>query len=61
MPFPLTQEMLGELTGLTPVHTNRVLRKLRADGIMLCERHRVEILDLQRLIHVADYRVGSSV
>lgn len=56
IPFPLTQEMLGELTGLTPVHTNRVLRKLRLDGVMLCERHRVEILDLPRLSRIGDYR-----
>ena len=58
MQFPLTQEMLGELTGLTPVHTNRVLRKLRLDGIMICERQRVEILDLSRLMEVAEYRPG---
>jgi CRP-like cAMP-binding protein len=58
MPFPLTQEMLGELTGLTPVHTNRVLRKLRADGVMVCERQQVEILDLPRLIQVGEYRVN---
>ncbi len=59
MPFPLTQEMLGELTGLTPVHTNRVLRKLRSDGVMLCERQHVEILDLERLITVADYQAAA--
>ena len=58
MPFPLTQEMLGELTGLTPVHTNRVLRKLRADGVMVCERQRIEILDLPRLIELGEYRVN---
>ena len=56
MPFPLTQEMLGELSGLTPVHTNRVLRKLRADGVMICERQRIEILDLGRLMEIGDYR-----
>lgn len=56
MPFPLTQEMLGELTGLTPVHTNRVLRKLRLDGIMLCERQRIEILDLSRLSEIAEFQ-----
>jgi CRP/FNR family transcriptional regulator len=56
MPFPLTQEMLGELTGLTPVHTNRVLRKLRDDGIMQANRQRMRILDLARLEQVADYR-----
>ena len=61
LPFPLTQEMLGELTGLTPVHTNRVLRKLRSDGVMISERQRIEILDLPKLAEIADYRppVGS--
>jgi CRP-like cAMP-binding protein len=58
MPFPLTQEMLGELTGLTPVHTNRVLRKLRADGVMRCERQRIEIMDLPRLIELGEYQVN---
>ena len=56
MPFPLTQEMLGELSGLTPVHTNRVLRKLRTDGVMICERQRIQILDLGRLVEIGDYR-----
>lgn len=59
MPFPLTQEMLGELTGLTPVHTNRVLRKLRTDGVLVCERQHIEILDLARLSQIADFRPGS--
>ena len=58
MPLPLTQEMLGELTGLTPVHTNRVLRRLRADGVMLCERQRVEVLDLPRLLELAEHRAN---
>lgn len=55
MPFPLTQEMLGELTGLTSVHTNRVLRKLRADGVMNSERQRVQILDLPRLAEIGEF------
>lgn len=60
MPFPLTQEMLGELTGLTPVHTNRILRKLRTDQLMVCERQRVEILDLPRLIDLAEFRPAAA-
>jgi CRP-like cAMP-binding protein len=56
MPFPLTQEMLGELTGLTPVHTNRVLRKLRADKLMVCERQRVKILDSAGLTALAEFQ-----
>lgn len=58
MPFPLTQEMLGELTGLTPVHTNRVLRKLRSDGILIAERQRIELTDLDRLAELADTGAG---
>lgn len=56
MPFPLTQEMLGELTGLTPVHTNRVLRKLREDGVVVTERQRVQITDLDRLMELGEYQ-----
>jgi len=59
MPFPLTQEMLGELTGLTPVHTNRVLRKLRTDGVLTYERLRIEIHDMPRLLELAEYRANS--
>ena len=56
IPFPLTQEMLGELTGLTPVHTNRVLRKLREEGVLSCERQRIEILDAQRLVDLGEFQ-----
>ena len=58
MAFPLTQEMLGELTGLTPVHTNRVLRKLRKDKLLIAERQRIEILDLHRLSELAEFAAG---
>jgi CRP/FNR family transcriptional regulator, anaerobic regulatory protein len=54
MAFPLTQEMLGELAGLTPVHTNRILRKLRKDRLLIAERQRIEILDLDRLSELAE-------
>ena len=55
MPFPLTQEMLSELTGLTPVHTNRVLRKLRSEGVMSCDRQRIDVHDLSRLSEIGEY------
>lgn len=57
MPLPLTQEMLGDLTGLTPVHTNRVLRKLRTDGVLSCERQRADVLDLERLAAIGEFRM----
>ena len=55
MPFPLTQEMLGDMTGLTPVHTNRVMRKLREDGVLRAERQRLTILDLDRLVAIGEF------
>ncbi|MDJ0741659.1 MAG: Crp/Fnr family transcriptional regulator [Gammaproteobacteria bacterium] len=56
MPFPLTQEMLGELTGLTPVHTNRVLRKLRNDGVLVSERQRIVVNDHARLVEIGEFQ-----
>lgn len=55
MPFPITQEMLGDMTGLTPVHTNRVLRKLRADGVFTANRQNVAIHDLPRLLEIGEF------
>lgn len=55
MPFPLTQEMLGDMTGLTPVHTNRVMRKLRTDGVLATERQRLTILDHDRLLEIGEF------
>jgi len=31
--FPITQTDLADATGLTPVHANRTLKKLRRDGL----------------------------
>lgn len=55
MPFPLTQEMLGDMTGLTPVHTNRVMRKLREEGVLSAERQQLAILDLERLREIGEF------
>lgn len=53
--FPVTQEMLGDMTGLTPVHTNRVMRKLRADGVFDVDRQRLTVLDLERLMRIGEF------
>jgi len=56
--FPLTQYDLAEATGLTPVHVNRTLQSLRADGLVELERRRLVIPDLQRLIDVAMFNAN---
>lgn len=53
MHLPLTQEHVGDATGLTFVHVNRVLRDLRQDGIVEFHYRRLRILDPDKLIDVA--------
>jgi CRP-like cAMP-binding protein len=47
--LPLTQEEIGDALGLTPVHVNRVLQRMRADGLITFARGALNILDYRRL------------
>ena len=51
--FPITQNDLGEATGLTPVHVNRTLQELRADGLIELAQRRLTIPDLNALMRVS--------
>ena len=53
--FPLTQEQLADATGLTPVHTNRVLQALRKDGLISLTSQSLTVLDWARLQSVGDF------
>lgn len=53
MVLPLTQEQIGDATGLTFVHVNRVLSTLRKERIVEFHYRRLRILDPDRLIEVA--------
>jgi CRP/FNR family transcriptional regulator len=53
MQLPLTQEHIGDATGLTGVHVNRVLGDLRDEGIVQFHYRKLMILDPDRLIDVA--------
>jgi CRP-like cAMP-binding protein len=53
MQLPLTQEHIGDATGLTFVHVNRVLRDLRRDGVLEFHYRRLRILNPDKLIDVA--------
>lgn len=44
--MPLTQEELGDATGLTPVHVNRTLRRLREEQLATFSRQRIFIPDV---------------
>lgn len=53
MQLPLTQEHIGDATGLSGVHVNRVLSDLRKDGILTFSYRRLSILDPDRLVDLA--------
>lgn len=53
--LPINQAALADTTGLTPVHINRTLQRLRNDGLIrLCQR-RLSIVDADRLAAIAGF------
>lgn len=53
MYLPLTQEHIGDATGLSGVHVNRVLRDLYKEGILGFQYRRLRILNPDKLVDVA--------
>jgi len=53
--LPLTQSMLADTLGMTPVHLNRVLRQLRASGAMTLQKGSLVIEDPALLIRIAGF------
>ena len=54
-PLGLTQEEIGDATGLTSVHVNRMLRQLEDDGVIVRNSGRVSILSEDALVREANY------
>jgi CRP-like cAMP-binding protein len=54
-PIDLTQADFGDMTGLTPVHVNRTLRKLREAGLAVVRDGFASIPDLGRLQDFAGF------
>ena len=54
--FPLTQQQLGDFLGMTVVHVNRVLKRLRDSGIVNVKHRVVVIHDMARLVNLASGR-----
>jgi CRP-like cAMP-binding protein len=53
--LPLTQLDIGDATGLTSVHVNRMLRALREDGIATLRDGNAVIHDWERLEQIAEF------
>jgi CRP-like cAMP-binding protein len=43
--LPLSQEIMSDALGLSVPHLNRTLAKLRADGLIAVDGHRIELVD----------------
>jgi len=52
---PLTQEQLGNALGLTPIHVNRMLRRLRDEGLMEFRKRILTLHNLAALHQVANF------
>lgn len=55
MPFPISQRLLGQILGLSPVHINRTLTALERDGVLEKHRAHVVVHDIHRLYDEADF------
>lgn len=53
--LPLSQLVLADALGMTPVHINRVLKTLRLSGAMALRRGHLDILDPVKLAQIAGF------
>jgi CRP-like cAMP-binding protein len=54
--LPITQEQLADAVSLTPVHVNRTLMSLEADGLIKRNKRVIHILDWKKMAKVADFQ-----
>ena len=54
--WPITQETLGDATGLSTVHVNRVIQRLRSEGLITLGHGQVLIRDLAQLQEAGGFR-----
>lgn len=59
--LPLTQEEIGDATGLTAVHVNRMMRALGEDGVIERNGSHLRVLDEQRLCVEANFLDRSDI
>lgn len=60
-PFPVTQEILADVLGMTGVHVNRTLQALRRDGVLEIREGRVTLSCIKELSALVAFEPASSV
>jgi DNA-binding Lrp family transcriptional regulator len=53
--LPMTQEQLADALGLTPVHVNRTLKALEADGLITRNKRMVSFPNWEKLREAGDF------
>ncbi len=53
--FPVTQNDLADATGMTPVHANRTLQRMRGEGLIELSHRHLKIRDPERLTKLAQF------
>jgi CRP-like cAMP-binding protein len=53
--LPMTQAQIADATGLTPVHVNRVVQKLRREEVLRSNRRSLTVQDWKRLREIAEF------
>ncbi|HEY8381534.1 MAG TPA: Crp/Fnr family transcriptional regulator [Microvirga sp.] len=53
--LPITQAEFGDALGFTPVHVNRVLQQMRAEGLIVTKGTQLTVPDWERLKEVGEF------
>lgn len=53
--MPLSQEVVGDLLGLSAPHVNRMLHRLRSEGLIWMRRRHIELRDCEGLRRLSDF------
>jgi CRP-like cAMP-binding protein len=56
--LPMTQEQLGDATGLTAVHVNRTMQGLRSEGLISSDKRSITIENWKALTSVGDFNTA---
>ena len=52
----MTQPQIADATGLTPIHVNRMLRRLREEGVLDLRNGALTLFDPRRLAEIVGPR-----